>query len=44
MFRFTSFDDAAWFTKTMSRVAYEEFGDDVTAMLDTSHYFVDFLR
>lgn len=44
MFRFTSFEDANWFTKTLGRVAAEEFGDDINSMLEQNHYFVDFLR
>uniref|UniRef100_A0A2C9JCN9 AAA+ ATPase domain-containing protein n=1 Tax=Biomphalaria glabrata TaxID=6526 RepID=A0A2C9JCN9_BIOGL len=42
--RFTSLDDAAWFTKTMSRVVNEECGESVAAFLDKNDLFVDFLR
>ena len=42
--RFTIPEDYHWFTKTMTRVVNEEFGDEFGSMVDNTHYFVDFLR
>ena len=42
--RFTSPEDYQWFTKTMGRVINEEFGEDSLALVESTHYFVDFLR
>ncbi|PVD20700.1 hypothetical protein C0Q70_18859 [Pomacea canaliculata] len=42
--RFVSYDDISWFSKTMVRVVSEEIGDTYGKMLESSHYFVDFLR
>ena len=42
--RFTSPDDFNWFTKTMSRVITEEFGDSTGLMIENEAYFVDFMR
>ncbi|XP_074644897.1 dynein axonemal heavy chain 5-like [Tubulanus polymorphus] len=42
--RFTTFDDYGWFTKTMSRIAVEDLGEQHAPHLDTENFFVDFLR
>ena len=42
--RFTPFDDYGWFTKTMRHVISEEFGEEVAQHVESTHYFVDFLR
>ena len=42
--RFTIPEDTHWFVKSMGRVALEEFGEEFSAMVEDSHYFVDFLR
>ena len=42
--RFVNFEDGGWFTKTMTRVVQEEFGDEITAFIEPTNYFVDFMR
>ena len=43
-YRFTVTEDFDWFTKTLTRVAVEGFGEEVSRFLESSGYFVDFLR
>ena len=43
-FRFVHADDFNWFTKTMLRVATEEFGEELATEVEPTRYFVDFLR
>lgn len=42
--RFTEVDDINWFTKTVSRICREDVGEEFVPMVETVHYFVDFLR
>ena len=42
--RFTTVDDYNWFTKTMLRVATEEFGETTAQLVEPTGYFVDFMR
>lgn len=42
--RFTGVEDYNWFTKTMKRVLDEEMGEYYGSMVESTHYFVDFLR
>lgn len=42
--RFTEFDDINWFGKALSRICQEDIGEEMVEMLETAHYFVDFLR
>lgn len=44
LIRFTNFEDQAWFNKTMSRVINEELSETHGAMVDSTHYFVDFMK
>ena len=44
LIRFVTAEDFNWFTKTMVRVAVEEFGEDVSAAVEPTNYLVDFLR
>ena len=37
-------DDYHWFVKTMGRVSTEEMGEEYTAMIENTNYFVDFMR
>ncbi|CAH1780130.1 unnamed protein product [Owenia fusiformis] len=42
--RFTGLDDFNWFVKTLGRVGLEEFGEELTATLDNTAFWVDFMR
>lgn len=42
--RFTNQSDKDWFEKTMKRVAAEELGEELQAMIEDTPYLVDFLR
>ena len=42
--RCVTFEDIRWVTKTIGRVAEEEGGEELAAMLEKDRYFVDFLR
>lgn len=42
--RFTEAADLNWFTKTMGRVIGEECGEMYVSYIESTHYFVDFLR
>ena len=42
--RFVNFEDNNWFLKTMGRVITEEFGEEHASYIETTKYFVDFLR
>ncbi|XP_056016925.1 dynein axonemal heavy chain 5-like isoform X3 [Ostrea edulis] len=42
--RFTNFEDLAWFNKTMIRVINEELGEANGTMVESTHYFVDFMK
>jgi menaquinone-dependent protoporphyrinogen IX oxidase len=44
LIRFTNFEDLAWFNKTMIRVINEELGEANGAMVEPTHYFVDFMK
>ena len=44
LIRFTNFEDQAWFNKTMSRVINEELSEAHGAMVESTHYFVDFMK
>ena len=42
--RFATLEDAAWFEKTIRRVAEEEFGERLAENCYSTRYFVDFMR
>lgn len=42
--RFATVEDAAWFDKTVKRVAEEELSERLADYCTVSRYFVDFLR
>lgn len=44
VYRFTHLDDYNWFTKTLGRVAIEEFGEEKAQCIEKTDYYVDFLR
>ena len=37
-------DDLSWFDKTINRIVVEEMGEESIELVNSDHYFVDFLR
>jgi hypothetical protein len=42
--RFATFDDCAWFEKTIKRVVEEDLGEKLADSVAKNQLFVDFLR
>lgn len=42
--RFTNTSDLEWFEKTVVRVAEEELPGDCVEIIQSDHYFTDFMR
>ena len=44
VFRFTSFEDKAWFDNAITRILKQQLGDEFADLQMEEPYFVDFLR
>jgi hypothetical protein len=42
--RFATFEDVAWFEKTLKRVAEEDLGERLSEYTESTRVFVDFMR